>query len=492
MITLKIGQKVPLNIERMGINGEGIASISGRLVFVPYALPGETILAEITENARNFSRAKVVTINKKSKFRVKPEDSVYADLSSSHIMHLAYPQQLEFKKDLMRQALEKYKPTGWKNYELRDTLGMENSRHYRNKLQYQIRRLNDGTVIAGLYRENSHHLVNLERCVVQEEMTQTIVNQVCRLIEKYKLPVDDERKTRGIRTVMVRRSQKTGQVQMIFVSSTRVVLDGQVWPEPYADQEITKREKMGFVKFDKILSELTEEFEDIVTVAVNYHPKKTSEIYGDRTQILFNEKDTITEGVLDYEFELSPRAFYQLNPTQANVLYAEAVKALHPRKTDTVVDAYCGVGTIGFAVADKVKSVHGMDVTPEAIVDARANAKRLGFKNCHYETGRAEKIIPNWYKTGQRPTALLVDPPRTGLDSALLETIAKFQPEKMVYVSCNVSTLAKDLIVLSQFYNVDYIQSVDMFPHTARTEAVVKMTKRDKPIRLERKFNKRK
>ncbi len=492
MITLKIGQKVPLNIERMGINGEGIASISGRLVFIPYALPGESILAEITENARNFSRAKVVKINKKSKFRVKPEDAVYADLSSSHIMHLAYPQQLEFKKDLLRQALEKYKPTGWKNYELRDTLGMENPRHYRNKLQYQIRRLNNGTVIAGLYRENSHHLVNLERCVVQEEMTQKIVNQVCRLIEKYKLPVDDERKTRGIRTVMVRRSQKTGQVQMIFVSSTRITLDGQVWPEPYADQEITKREKMGYVKFDKMLSELTKEFEDIVTVAVNYHPKKTSEIYGDRTQILFDEKDTITEGVLDFEFELSPRAFYQLNPTQANVLYSEAVKALHPRKTDTVIDAYCGVGTIGFAVAPKVKSVHGMDVTPEAIVDARANAKRLGYKNCHYETGRAEKIIPNWYKAGQRPTALLVDPPRTGLDADLLETIAKYQPEKMVYVSCNVSTLAKDLIVLSQFYNVDYIQSVDMFPHTARTEAVVKMTKREKPIRLERKFNRKK
>lgn len=492
MITLKIGQKISLKIERMGINGEGIGTISGRLIFVPYALPGEEIVAEITENARNFSRAQLVKINKKSRFRVKPEDPVYADLSSSHIMHLAYPQQLAFKKDLLLQALEKYKPAGFRNYELRETIGMENPLHYRNKLQYQIRRLNSGDVIAGLYRENSHHLVNLENCVVQEEMTQDIANFVCRLIEKYKLPVDDERKIRGIRTVMVRRSQKTGEVQMILVSSARITLDGQIWPAPYADQELTKREKMGFVKLDKFLSELTEKFTDIVTIAANYHPKKTSEIYGDRTQILFNEKETITEGVLDYEFELSPRAFYQLNPTQANVLYAEAIKALHPKKTDTVIDAYCGVGTIGFALANKVKSVHGMDTTPEAIVDARANAKRLGFKNCHYETGRAEKIIPNWYKTGQRPTALLVDPPRTGLDSELLETIAHYQPEKMVYVSCNVSTLAKDLIVLSQFYHVDYIQSVDMFPHTARTEAVVKLTKREKPMRLERKFNTRK
>ncbi len=476
MINLKIGQKIQLNIERMGINGEGIGSISGRLVFVPYALPGEQIVAEITENARNFSRGKVVELKKKSRFRVKPEDAVYADLSSSHIMHLAYPQQLEFKRDLIRQALEKYRPSGWQKYELRETIGMENPLHYRYKLQYQIRRLNNGAVIAGLYKENSHHLVNLEHCIVQEELTQKIINRVCELIEKYDIPVDDERRIRGIRTVMVRRSRKTGEVQMIFVSSAPMILDGQFFPE--LREEPTKKERKSFVKFDKILSELTDEFSDIVTIAANFHPKKTSEIYGDKTQILFNEKETITEGVLDYEFELSPRAFYQLNPEQANVLYAEAVKALHPKKDDRVIDAYCGVGTIGFAVANKVKSVHGMDITPEAIIDAKRNAAQLGFKNCHYETGRAEKIIPNWAKAGHKATALLVDPPRTGLDAALLETIGKVQPEKMVYVSCNASTLAKDLIVLAQFYRVDYIQSIDMFPHTARTEAVVKLTRK--------------
>ena len=460
----------------MGINGEGIANYKGRLVFVPYALPTEEILAEITENARNFSRAKVVKINKKSKFRVKPEDKVYHELSSSHIMHLAYPQQLEFKQDLMQQALEKYKPAGWQRYENRPTIGMENPVHYRNKLQYQIRRLNSGVVIAGLYKENSHHLVNLEDCIVQEELTQEIVNRACQLIEKYKLPVDDERKTRGIRTIMLRRSQKTGQVQMVIVSSAAISLDGQVWPAPRG--EMTKQQKMSLVKLDKMLSDLTEEYEDLVTIAANYHPKKTSEIYGEKTQVLFNEKETITEGVLDYEFELSPRAFYQLNPTQANVLYAEAVKALNPKKDDRVIDAYCGVGSIGFAVAKKVKSVHGMDIIGEAIQDARKNAKKLGFKNCFYEVGKAENVIPAWIKSGQRATALLVDPPRTGLDEKLLETIIKFPPEKMVYVSCNVSTLAKDLTVLAQLFNVDYIQSVDMFPHTARTEAVVKLTRK--------------
>ncbi|GBG96515.1 23S rRNA (uracil(1939)-C(5))-methyltransferase RlmD [Lactococcus termiticola] len=476
MITLKIGQKITLNIQRMGINGEGIASYHGRLIFVPYALPTEEVLVEITENARNFSRAKLLKVNKRSKDRVEPKDKVYHELSSSHISHLAYPAQLEFKRDLVRQALEKYRPAGWKSYELRPTIGMDNPSHYRNKLTYQVRRLNSGAVIAGLYKENSHHLVNLEHCIVQEELSQQIINRVCQLIEKYNLPVDDERKLRGIRTVMIRRSQKTGEVQMIFVSSANITLDGQIWPQ--LRDEPTKKQRASFVKMDNILSDLTEEFQDIVTIAVNHHPKKSSEIYGDRTQTLFNEKERITEGVLDYDFELSPRAFYQLNPTQANVLYAEAAAALSPHKTDRVIDAYCGVGTIGFAVAKKVKSVHGMDTTPEAIQDAKHNAKRLGLKNCHYETGRAEVIIPNWYKSGHKATALLVDPPRTGLDAELLETIAKFPPEKMVYVSCNVSTLAKDLIVLANLYKVEYIQSIDMFPDTARAEAVVKLTRK--------------
>jgi 23S rRNA (uracil-5-)-methyltransferase RumA len=473
-VNLRIGEKINLSIVRLGINGEGIGYFKRRLIFVPYALPDEEILAEIVENQQNFSRAKIVKIGEKSPYRVEPEDKVYHELSSSHIMHLAYPQQLLFKQDLLRQALEKYRPRGWQSYELLPTIGMTNPRHYRNKLQYQLRRLKNGRVIAGLYKENSHHLLSREDCLVQERETQKIANRVCELLERYHLPIEDERQTRGLRTVMIRRSQATGEVQMIFVSSSPIVLDGQVWPHQAADGKA----RSTFADLSRLLSALTEEFSDIVTVAVNYHPRKTSDIYGEVTQIIFNEKETITEEVLDYSFELSPRAFYQLNAQQANVLYQEALRALAPKKEDRVIDAYCGVGTIGFAFAGLVKSVHGMDTTLEAIQDAKANAARLGFKNCHYEVGPAEKIIPSWYKAGHRPTALVVDPPRTGLGQALLATITKFPTPKMVYVSCNVSTLAKDLVQLAELYRVDYIQSVDMFPHTARTEAVVKLTRK--------------
>ena len=182
--------------------------------------------------------------------------------------------------------------------------------------------------------------------------------------------------------------------------------------------------------------------------------------------------------MLDYNFALSPRAFYQLNPKQTEVLYSQAVEALEVDKDEHLIDAYCGVGTIGLAFANKVKSIRGMDIIPEAIEDARKNAKSLGLGNTHYEVGKAEDIIPRWYKEGYRADALIVDPPRTGLDDKLLKTILDYTPEKMVYVSCNVSTLARDLVSLAKVYDVNYIQSVDMFPHTARTEAVVKLTKK--------------
>ena len=231
------------------------------------------------------------------------------------------------------------------------------------------------------------------------------------------------------------------------------------------------------LKLGRLIQRLTEEFPAIRTIAVNIQPKKTSEIYGVETEIIWGSEH-IQEGVLDYDFELSPRAFYQLNPQQTEVLYQEAVKALEVKPTDHLIDAYCGVGTIGFAFANKVTSVRGMDIIPEAIEDAKSNARRMGYDNTYYEAGTAESIIPRWYAEGYRADALIVDPPRTGLDDKLLQTILTYQPEKMVYVSCNVSTLARDLKTLAKAYQVEYIQSVDMFPHTARTEAVVKLLKK--------------
>lgn len=451
-MNLQVNQRIPLKIKRMGINGEGIGFYQKTLVFVPGALKGEEIYCQITDVKRNFVQAKLLKINKESKFRVQPACEIYQACGGCQIMHLRYDKQMDFKQDLLLQALKKFKPAGYEHFDIRPTIGMDQPTHYRAKLQFQTRSFK-GKVTAGLYAEGSHRLIGITDCLVQDEETQTIINAVSDLLTKHRIPIYNERREQGIRTVMVRRASQTGQVQLIFVTSCQVNLT-------------------------RLIEQLTKQFPAIVTVALNWNQSKSSEIYGERTDILWGQ-EAISEAVLDYEFSLSPRAFYQLNPQQTEVLYGEAVKALDIDGTEHLIDAYCGVGTIGFAFARKVQSVRGMDIIPEAIQDARKNAERLGLKNTHYEAGKAEDIIPKWYEEGYRADALVVDPPRTGLDDKLLDTILHYKPSKMVYVSCNVSTLARDLAKLAKVYDVEYIQSVDMFPHTARTEAVVKLSKRD-------------
>ncbi|HES9212445.1 TPA: 23S rRNA (uracil(1939)-C(5))-methyltransferase RlmD [Streptococcus pyogenes] len=450
-MVVKVKQKIPLKIKRMGINGEGIGFYQKTLVFVPGALKGENIFCQITAVKRNFAEAKLLTVNKASKNRVKPAYSVYETCGGCQIMHLAYPKQLDFKDDVIRQALKKFKPTGYEQFEIRPTLGMKKPDHYRAKLQFQLRSFG-GTVKAGLFSQGSHRLVPIDNCLVQDQLTQDIINKITQLVDKYKLPIYNERKIAGIRTIMVRKAQASDQVQIIVVSSKEV-------------------------RLANFIGELTKAFPQVKTVALNSNRSKSSEIYGDETEILWGQ-EAIHEEVLDYGFALSPRAFYQLNPQQTEVLYGEVVKALDVGSKDHIIDAYCGVGSIGFAFAGKVKSVRGMDIIPEAIEDAQKNAKAMGFDNAYYEAGKAEDIIPKWYKQGYRADAIIVDPPRTGLDDKLLKTILHYQPKQMFYVSCNTSTLARDLVQLTKVYDVHYIQSVDMFPHTARTEAVVKLQKR--------------
>ncbi|MGI0104950.1 RNA methyltransferase [Streptococcus pneumoniae] len=407
-MNLKVKQKIPLKIKRMGINGEGIGFYQKTLVFVPGALKGEDIYCQITSIRRNFVEAKLLKVNKKSKFRIVPSCTIYNECGGCQIMHLHYDKQLEFKTDLLHQALKKFAPAGYENYEIRPTIGMQEPKYYRAKLQFQTRKFKN-QVKAGLYAQNSHYLVELKDCLVQDKETQVIANRLAELLTYHQIPITDERKVLGVRTIMVRRARKTGQVQIIIVTNRQLNLT-------------------------QLVKELVKDFPEVVTVAVNTNTAKTSEIYGEKTEIIWGQ-ESIQEGVLNYEFSLSPRAFYQLNPEQTEVLYSEAVKALDVDKEDHLIDAYCGVGT-------------------------------------------AEEIIPRWYKEGYRADALIVDPPRTGLDDKLLDTILTYVPEKMVYISCNVSTLARDLVRLVEVYDLHYIQSVDMFPHTARTEAVVKLIKK--------------
>ncbi|MCP9332818.1 23S rRNA (uracil(1939)-C(5))-methyltransferase RlmD [Lentilactobacillus hilgardii] len=448
------GEQLKLTIKRLGINGEGIGYYEHKLVFVPGALPTEKVVVEVTEDLNNFIRADLIEILRKSEDRVQPVDDYANEVGGFELENLAYPKQLEFKRDVIKDSLEKYKPAGYRKYKLLPTIGMDDPTHYRNKATFQIR--NDGQkVIAGLYKHRSHTVVDLKTSALQYPLTMKVMRTVVEMIDDLGIPVYDEEKNAGIiKTVVVRAATATDEAQVTFITQSKKLL-----------------------KKHQLLERIDHDLPEVVSVMQNVNPGKTSLVWGEET-IHLAGKDKITEVLNNLSFDLSARAFLQVNPEMTAVLYQEAFKALELSGKEKLVDAYSGVGTIGLSVARQVREVRGMDTIKDAVDDANANAIKNGIVNALYEVGEAEKLLPLWIEDGWNPTAMIVDPPRTGLADSLIDTILDITPKKFVYISCNPSTLARDLVKLTRKYNVEYIQSVDLMPQTSRCECVVKFKKK--------------
>jgi len=442
------GQTFPLTIKRLGINGEGVGYFKRQVVFVPGALPGEEVLVEATKIQPKFAEGKVKTIRKSSPFRVKPPCPIYEECGGCQLQHLAYDQQLKEKRDIVLQSLERHTKLKVNQLDIRQTIGMEEPWNYRNKSQFQVGQ-QKGKVIAGLYGLDSHRLVPIQNCMVQHPLTNKVSEGVKQILEDFQVPIYDERKRKGIvRTIVTRAGFQTGEVQVVLITTQKEV----------------PRKKL-------IMAEIQKRFPEVKSLVQNINGNKTSLIFGEKTLHLSGE-EVIQETLGDLSFELSARAFFQLNPVQTVKLYDEVKKAASLTGKEKIADAYCGVGTIGLWLAGDASEVRGMDTIEAAIIDAQENAHKHGFTNTTYVAGTAEHWLPKWVEEGWRPDVVVVDPPRTGCDRKLLDAIKKVKPKKFVYVSCNPSTLAKDIDYLSKEFKVEYIQPVDMFPHTAHVESV--------------------
>lgn len=452
---IQIGQRFPLTIKRLGINGEGIGYYKRTIVFVPGALPNEVIVAEVTAIAPRYVSAKIHRLRQTSPQRVEPKDATYyGKVGGIELEHLSYSGQLAFKVDVIKQALEKFQPQGYKHYRLPATIGMKTPYGYRNKAQFQVRQRN-GHVIAGLYQPHSHHLIDLKTFSTQRPATMKVIRQVVQLLEELAIPIYDEQHNSGIvKTLVVRESFSTGQLQLTIITNS---------------QKLPRKHQL--------IAQIQAKLPQVTSIMQNVNPGRGSLIWGKQTFNLAGAT-AISETLNGITFKLSAQAFFQLNPKQTAKMYQLVQQALQLAPHETLVDAYCGVGTIGLSLAGAAKEVWGMDVVPDAITDAKQNAALNHITNAHYQVGKAETLLPQWLKAGFKPDALVVDPPRTGLAKPLRDAILASQPKKFVYISCNPSTLARDLVQLTKIYRVAYIQSIDMFPQTARVEAVVRLERK--------------
>ena len=445
------------DIISQGYEGEGIAKIDNKYpIFIEGALKGEKVKVRIVKVNKNFAYGKLMEVLEASEERVNPPCDIYKRCGGCKLQHASYKAQLDFKWDRVKDCVSKIGKLDPSI--VKYPLGMENPWRYRNKVQLPIGLIN-GEVKIGFFAPRSHDIIDMESCLIQDEIGDKVVKLTREWIEKFNIRpynVDGEYDEKGIvRHIMIRRGFTTNEVMVVLVTN------GENLPH-----------KEEFVDL------MVKNIPGIKSVIQNINSKKTNVILGLESKTLWGE-DTISDYIGDFRFNISPLSFFQVNPTQTEVLYGKALEYANLTGNEEVFDAYCGTGTITLFLSQKAKKVYGVEIIPQAIDNAWINAKENKVDNVEFFVGESEVVIPDLINKGVKADVVVVDPPRKGCDKKLLDAITNIDAKKIVYVSCDPSTLGRDLAILEENgYKTLEVQPVDMFPNTSHVENVAKLIKK--------------
>ena len=458
--------QVCLKITDMGNDGEGIGRTKdGYTLFVKDTVIGDEIEAKVIKAKKNYGYGKLMKILQPSADRVEPLCPKAGPCGGCQLQALSYKKQLEYKQNRVRNHLERI--GGFTEIPMEPIIGMEEPYHYRNKAQFPVGKNKEGRIITGFYAGRTHSIVENRKCYLGVPGNEEILNRVIHWMEEFHVEPYDEKTGSGLmRHILIRYGFASGEWMVcLVINGEKIPAKGQ------------------------LIDALTD-LPGMTSITANVNTRRDNVILGERILPLWGQT-YITDQIGDVSYEISPLSFYQVNPLQTRKLYEKALSYAQLQGNETVWDLYCGIGTISLFLAQKAKKVYGVEIVPAAIEDARRNARLNGFDNAEFFVGKAEEILPQKYEEeGIYADVIVVDPPRKGCDQALLDTILKMQPERVVYVSCDSATLARDLKYLCESaYRLEKVCPVDQFGMTVHVETVVLLSKLNAKQHIEVELN---
>jgi len=445
-LSIKKNDQLQVTIIDLTYEGLGVAKVDNYALFIENALPQEQVLVQILKVGKNFGYAKIIEHISQSKWRVKINNINLLCSGIADLAHLNYQEQLKFKREQIIKVLGK---AGLPEVEVAKTLGMENPLAYRNKAQIPVREIN-GKLTTGFFRKHSHNLIQTSDFYIQDEKINEIIEKVQNLCRKAGIvPYNEEKNNGSLRQIVIRRGFHTKETMVIFVTRD-----------------------FNTKKYQKLAKKISAKFSETVSIIQNINTQKSNVILGKKNLVLFG-KAFIEDTMLSNSYRISPHSFYQVNTEMAEQLYRKAIEFAKLSTTDIVIDAYCGIGTIGQSLAKSVKHVYGAEIVSEAIANARYNAQINGLDNVTYELAAAEEALTKWINAGISPNVLIVDPSRKGLTKNFIRAASKCSLERIVYISCNPATFACDLKIFAEFgWKLIKVAPIDLFPQTHHIECV--------------------